>query len=231
MLLDVTPQFYEAEPIKYEKLSLWYLFHYVRPYKKAMMQLVIGLLAGSLLQLVFPFLTQTIVDQGIGHRNLNFIQLILAAQLMLVFSRTLIEVIRRCILLHISTRVNVSLISDFLSKLMRLPMRFFDSKLAGDLIRRIEDHNRIESFLRYCAGYLQLENIPDFYSVQSGIYRLGEVVHAKTGRPQPKKFRADVCQSEQSDAAYLRHAGYKVAGLRAAETLGMGKYTSFSVPH
>lgn len=120
MLLDVTPQFYEAEPIKYEKLSLWYLFHYVRPYKKAMMQLVIGLLAGSLLQLVFPFLTQTIVDQGIGHRNLNFIQLILAAQLMLVFSRTLIEVIRRCILLHISTRVNVSLISDFLSKLMRL---------------------------------------------------------------------------------------------------------------
>ena len=97
MLLDVTPQFYEAEPIKYEKLSLWYLFHYVRPYKKAMMQLVIGLLAGSLLQLVFPFLTQTI--------------------------------------------------SDFLSKLMRLPMRFFDSKLAGDLIRRIEDHNRIESFL------------------------------------------------------------------------------------
>lgn len=66
LLLDVTPQFYEAEPIKYEKLSLWYLFHYVRPYKKAMIQLIIGLLAGSLLQLVFPFLTQTIVDQGIG---------------------------------------------------------------------------------------------------------------------------------------------------------------------
>lgn len=147
LLLDVTPQFYEAEPIKYEKLSLWYLLHYVRPYRKAMMQLILGLLAGSILQLVFPFLTQTIVDQGIGHRNLNFIQLILVAQLMLVFSRTLIEVIRRCILLHISARVNVSLISDFLSKLMRLPMKFFDSKLAGDLIRRIEDHNRIESFL------------------------------------------------------------------------------------
>ncbi|WP_290396373.1 peptidase domain-containing ABC transporter [uncultured Bacteroides sp.] len=147
LLIDVTPQFYEAEPIKYEKLSLWYLLHYVRPYRKALVQLVVGLLAGSILQLVFPFLTQTIVDQGIGHRNLNFIWLILAAQLMLVFSRTLIEVIRRCILLHISTRVNVSLISDFLSKLMRLPMKFFDSKLAGDLIRRIEDHNQIESFL------------------------------------------------------------------------------------
>lgn len=147
LLIDVTPQFYEAEPIKYEKLSLWYLLHYVRPYRKALVQLVVGMLAGSILQLVFPFLTQTIVDQGIGHRNLNFIWLILAAQLMLVFSRTLIEVIRRCILLHISTRVNVSLISDFLSKLMRLPMKFFDSKLAGDLIRRIEDHNQIESFL------------------------------------------------------------------------------------
>lgn len=147
MLVDVTPQFYETDPIKYEKLSLWYLLHYVRPFRRAMLQLVIGLLAGSVLQLVFPFLTQTIVDQGIGHRNLNFIQLILIAQLMLVFSRTLIEVIRRCILLHVSTRVNVSLISDFLTKLMRLPMRFFDSKLAGDLIRRIEDHKRIESFL------------------------------------------------------------------------------------
>ncbi|MDE5676257.1 peptidase domain-containing ABC transporter [Phocaeicola sp.] len=147
LLIDVTPQFYETEPIRYEKLSLWYLLHYVRPYRKAMVQLMVGLLAGSVLQLVFPFLTQTIVDQGIGHRNLNFIWLILAAQLMLVFSRTLIEVIRRCILLHISTRVNVSLISDFLSKLMRLPMKFFDSKLTGDLIRRIEDHNQIESFL------------------------------------------------------------------------------------
>lgn len=147
MLLEVTPQFYETEPIKYEHLSLWYLLRYVRPYKKMVLQLVLGLLGGSLLQLVFPFLTQTIVDQGIGHRNINFIELILIAQLMLVFSRTLIEVIRRTILLHISARVNVSLISDFLAKLMRLPMRFFDSKLAGDLIRRIEDHQRIEIFL------------------------------------------------------------------------------------
>ena len=147
MLIEVTPQFYETEPIQYEKISLWYLLRYVRPYKKMVVQLVLGLLGGSLLQLVFPFLTQTIVDQGIGHRNLNFIQLILIAQLVLVFSRTLIEVIRRTILLHISTRVNVSLISDFLAKLMRLPMRFFDSKLAGDLIRRIEDHRQIESFL------------------------------------------------------------------------------------
>lgn len=115
--------------------------------QEMIVQLFLGILGGSILQLIFPFLTQTIVDQGIGHRNMNFIQLILVAQLMLVFSRTLIEVIRRCILLHISTRVNVALISDFLVKLMKLPMRFFDSKLAGDLIRRIEDHRTIEAFL------------------------------------------------------------------------------------
>jgi len=147
MVLETTPQFYETEPIKYESISLWYLFKYVRPYRKMINQLIIGLFLGSLLQLILPFLTQTIVDQGIGHRNLNFIQLVLIAQLVLVISRTFIEVIRRTILLHIGTRVNVALISDFLTKLMKLPMRFFDSKLAGDLIRRIEDHKRIETFL------------------------------------------------------------------------------------
>ncbi len=147
MLLEPTPQFYGAEAIKYEKISIWFLLKYVKPYRSMIKQLIIGLFLGSLLQLVLPFLTQSIVDQGIGHRNLNFIQLILLAQLMLVISRMLVEVIRRTILLHISTRVNVSLISDFLTKLMKLPMQFFDSKLTGDLIRRIEDHKQIESFL------------------------------------------------------------------------------------
>ncbi|MDR3327397.1 MAG: peptidase domain-containing ABC transporter [Prevotellaceae bacterium] len=147
MFLETTPQFYETEAIKYEGISLWFLLNYVKPYRKMINQLIIGLFLGSLLQLVLPFLTQSIVDHGIGRRSLNFIQLVLIAQLVLIVSRTFIEVIRRTILLHISTRVNVSLISDFLTKLMKLPMRFFDSKLAGDLIRRIEDHKRIESFL------------------------------------------------------------------------------------
>ncbi|GHT27086.1 ABC transporter ATP-binding protein [Bacteroidia bacterium] len=147
MFVETTPQFYEAEAIKYEGISLWFLLKYIKPYRSMIKQLIIGLCLGSLLQLALPFLTQSIVDQGIGHRKLNFIQLVLIAQLVLVASRMLVEVIRRTILLHISTRVNVSLISDFLTKLMKLPMRFFDSKLAGDLIRRIEDHKRIESFL------------------------------------------------------------------------------------
>lgn len=147
MQLELTPQFYNTIPMEYDNLSLSYLLKYVRPYQKMVVQLLLGMLGGSILQLIFPFLTQAIVDQGIGHHDMNFIQLILVAQLVLVFSRTLIEVIRRFILLHISSRINIALISDFLAKLMRLPMRFFDSKMAGDLIRRIEDHKRIELFL------------------------------------------------------------------------------------
>lgn len=147
MLIEPTPQFYETKPIQYNKISLLYLIKYLHPYKNLIAQLIFGLFVGSILQLVLPFLTQSIVDQGIGNMDLHFIQLILIAQLVLVGSRSLVEIIRRWILLHISTRVNVSLISDFLVKLMKLPMRFFDTKMAGDLIRRIDDHKRIEVFL------------------------------------------------------------------------------------
>lgn len=90
-----------------------------------------------------PFLTQSIVDVGINTRNTPFIYIVLAAQLMLIFSRTMAEFIRRWILLHLSTRINLSIISDFLVKLMQLPMSFFDSKKIGDILQRIEDHSRI----------------------------------------------------------------------------------------
>ena len=102
---------------------------------------------GSLLQLVFPFLTQAIVDTGIGGKDIGFVWLVLSAQMMLLFSRTAIDFIRSKILLHISTRINISLISDFFIKLMKLPMNFFDTKLMGDLLQRIEDHRRVERFL------------------------------------------------------------------------------------
>ncbi|WP_352422471.1 peptidase domain-containing ABC transporter [Proteiniphilum sp.] len=173
MMLETTPQFYETDPVKYESISLWFLLKYVRPYKKMVTQLIIGLFLGSLLQLLLPFLTQSIVDQGIGHRNLNFIQLVLIAQLVLVLSRTIIEVIRRTILMHISARVNVSLISDFLIKLMKLPMRFFDSKLAGDLIRRIEDHKRIETFLTQSVLSILFSGITIIvFSIVLAVYNL-----------------------------------------------------------
>lgn len=148
LLLEPTPSFYEQEPDKVEtKIGFASLFRYVRKYKRLVFQLFIGLLLGSLIQLMLPFLTQSIIDVGINTRNVNFIYLILAGQLMLFISRSSVEFIRRWILLHLSTRINISFISDFLLKLLKLPISFFDSKMIGDLLQRIEDYNRIERFL------------------------------------------------------------------------------------
>lgn len=147
LLLEPTPDFYKAEDENLNKSSFRFLFSYLRPYKKFITQLVLGMLLGSILQLIFPFLTQSIVDFGINNRDINFITLILIAQLTLFFSRAAVEFIRSWILLHISTRINISLISDFLIKLMKLPVGFFDTKMIGDIMQRIGDHRRIESFL------------------------------------------------------------------------------------
>ena len=123
------------------------MFKYLKPHKKLIWQLVLGLVFGSLIQLIFPFLTQSIVDYGIANNNLSFITLVLIAQMVLFVSRMSVDFIRSWIMLHISTRINISLISDFLIKLMKLPIGFFDTKMTGDLMQRIGDHNRIESFL------------------------------------------------------------------------------------
>ena len=147
LLLETTPDFYQAADEKINKSGFKFLFSYLRPYKKIIVQLFLGLLLGSLLQLIFPFLTQSIVDKGINTQDLNFVTLIIIAQLVLIFSRTIVEFIRSWILLHLGTRINISLISDFLIKLMKLPVSFFDTKMIGDLIQRIGDHRRIENFL------------------------------------------------------------------------------------
>ena len=148
LLLEPSPEFHEAElDEKRGTVGFSRLFGYLFAYKKLLIQLVLGLLAGSILQMVFPFLTQSIVDVGVNTQNLNFIYVVLAAQLMLFAGRTSVEFIRSWILLHISTRINISILSDFLIKLMRLPLSFFDVKLFGDLMQRISDHHRIEVFL------------------------------------------------------------------------------------
>ncbi len=147
LLLEPTPDFYIQDDEHLDKSSLAFLFFYLKPYKRYIAQLFVGMLTGSLLQLVFPFLTQSLVDFGINHQNLNFIYLVLIAQLMLFFSRMSVDFIRGWILLHISTRINISIISDFLIKLMKLPVGFFDTKMIGDIKQRIEDHHRIEAFL------------------------------------------------------------------------------------
>jgi ATP-binding cassette subfamily B protein len=124
-----------------------FLFQYLFRYKRLLIQLVLGLLAGSLLQLVLPFLTQSIVDIGVQNQDMKFVYMVLFAQLMLFMGRTTIEIIRGWILMHISSRINISLVSDFFVKLMKLPISFFDVKLTGDIFQRITDHHRIEMFL------------------------------------------------------------------------------------
>ena len=149
LLLEPTELFYtqkETESLPSQR-RLKFLWSYLKKYKRFFTQLILGLLIGSLLQLVFPFLTQAIVDTGIEGKDIGFVWLVLLAQMMLLFSRTAIDFIRSKILLHISTRINISLISDFFIKLMKLPMKFFDTKLMGDLLQRIEDHRRVEQFL------------------------------------------------------------------------------------
>ena len=149
LLLEPTEQFYAQNDTKAvpTQSRVKFLWSYLKKYKRFFTQLILGLLLGSLLQLIFPFLTQAIVDTGIGGKDIGFVWLVLLAEMMLLFSRTAIEFIRSKILLHISTRINISLISDFFIKLMKLPMKFFDTKLMGDLLQRIEDHRRVEQFL------------------------------------------------------------------------------------
>ncbi len=148
LFLQPTPAFYEKqEERKSEKRSFAFLFGYFRQYRRYFGQIILGLLIGCILQLIFPFLTQAIVDVGIKHRNISFIYLILIGQLMLTISRTTVDFIRRWILLHISMRINISLVSDFFIKLLKLPMSFFDTKLMGDLLQRMSDHSRVEKFL------------------------------------------------------------------------------------
>jgi ATP-binding cassette subfamily B protein len=147
LLIEPSPDFYSQEDEKPNKSGFKFLFSYLKPYRKFIAQLILGLLIGSVLQLVLPFLTQAIVDRGISNQDLSFVTLIIIAQLVLIVGRTTVNFIRSWILLHLSTRLNISLISDFLIKLMKLPVAFFNTKITGDLIQRIQDHRRIENFL------------------------------------------------------------------------------------
>ena len=148
LLLEPGVNFGQVEDeFKAREKSFASFIRYLLPYKKLFFQLLLGMVLGSLLQLIFPFLTQAMVDVGIGNRDLGIITLILIAQLMLFFSQLTVGYIRSWILLHINSRIDISLISDFLQKLTSMPLHFFDSKNTGDIMQRIGDHGRIKSFL------------------------------------------------------------------------------------
>ena len=148
LLLEPGPEFYDREEdVKDKKRELSFFFRYLTPYKRELFQLILGMLTGSILQLIMPFLTQSLVDTGIRDSNLSFITLILIAQVVIFVAQLSVGFIRSWILLHMNTRINIALISDFLAKLMHLPLHFFDTKMVGDIMQRIGDHNRIESFM------------------------------------------------------------------------------------
>lgn len=148
LVLSPTPDFYgyEDDEKKGEK-NLGYFARYLLPYKSQILQLIAGLGVTSIMALIAPFLTQAVVDQGISNNNLSFVTLVLIAQLVLAATQMAVSFIQGWITLHMNTRINIALISDFLAKLMKLPIRFFDTKNIGDIMQRIGDHGRIESFL------------------------------------------------------------------------------------
>lgn len=148
LLLEPTPHFYEKEEEeKKAKSSFRFLAEYLHPYKKHVSYVFLAMIFGSLLSLIFPFMTQSVVDYGIHKQNFHFIHLILISQLLLFIGSTIVDMLRNWILLHINTRMSVSMISTFLIKIMKLPLSYFESKNVGDLSQRINDHHRIEKFL------------------------------------------------------------------------------------
>ena len=213
-----SPDFYVQPGDKEDGLSLTYLAGYLRPYKQLIFQLFIGLGVGSLLQLILPFLTQSIVDTGINTRNLNFIYIILIAQTMLFLGRLSVEFIRSWILLHISTRLNISILTDFIIKLMKLPMGYFDTKMTGDIMQRMNDQGRIQSFLTgstlsiifsmfnlvVFTGVLAWYNLNIFFIflISSVIYTLWIIYFLKKRRALDFK-RFDISSKNQSSVVQL----------------------------
>ncbi len=147
MILEPTPRFYTEENDSKDKLSFEYLINYLRPYSKFIIQLLLSLLTGSMISLIFPFITQSVVDYGISNSDLNFIFVALIAQVALTFGQMANDLIRSWLMLHMTTRISISFVSDFLFKLMRLPISYFDVKMTGDIMQRINDNSRIQSFL------------------------------------------------------------------------------------
>ena len=187
LLLEPTPKLNKTNLAEEEKeFGFSFISQYVFRYKKFLLQIVIGLIAGSLLQLILPFLTQSIVDVGIKNQDIHFIYLILFAQVFLFIGKTGIEIIRSWILLHLSTRINISLISDFFIKLMNLPISFFDVRMTGDILQRINDHKRIERILTTSSlnvlfsmvNLLIFGVVLAFYSLKIfGVFFLGSILY------------------------------------------------------
>ncbi len=147
LMLEPTPKFYEEKGDEERKFGFGYILGYLRPYRLSIVQILLAMLVTSVISLILPFITQSVVDTGIGTGNISFVVMLLIAQLVLTIGQMANNLIRSWLMLHTTSRVSISLISDFLCKLMRLPIAFFDSKMVGDIMQRIGDYNRIQTFL------------------------------------------------------------------------------------
>lgn len=147
LLLEPNSEFYDQEEDKNKAKGFSFLLPYFRPYKKLIQQLFIGLFVATVIQFILPFLMQSVVDIGINHRDIPFIYLILISQLVLILSQTLVSIFREWILIHITSRFNIKMISDFLYKMLKLPVSYFDSRNTGEHLQRITDHTRIQNFV------------------------------------------------------------------------------------
>ncbi len=187
LLLDPSLDFHKSQKtITNDKLDLWHLTKYLKPYSRYIVHLFISLLVGSGLSLIFPVLTQSVVDIGIGDSNINFVIAILLAQVSLTVGKSFNDLIRNWLMLHVTTRISISLIADFLSKLMRLPISFFDSKRVGDLLQRIRDFSRIQNFLTgslisivmAIVGFIAYSSIVATYNLLIfGIFLAGSIIY------------------------------------------------------
>ena len=147
LIIEPTPAIFDVEQEKKQTGGFKFLYKYFSLFRKYLFQLLLGLLLVSFIQLLIPFLTQSIIDIGINNNDIGFIYLILFAQLALIIGRMSVEFIRGWMLLHIGSRVNIAIVSDFLNKLMKLPVSFFETKHTGDILQRVDDNNRVEDFL------------------------------------------------------------------------------------
>ncbi|PTS97817.1 ABC transporter ATP-binding protein [Pedobacter sp. HMWF019] len=218
LVLSPAPEFYNQGGSPTKVLDLTYMSSYLFKYKKLIIQLILGLGVGSLLQLILPFLTQSLVDVGINTRNLSFVYIIVIAQTMLFLGRMSVDFIRSWILLHMSTRINISILTDFLIKLMKLPMSFFDTKMTGDIMQRMNDQGRIQVFLTgsslntifslfnfiifaFVLAYFNL-NVFIIFAISSFLYCLWVIFFLKKRRELDFK-RFDISSENQSSIVQL----------------------------
>jgi len=145
LLLEPTPIFYKNVN-KRKEINIKYFLQYVKPFNRFFFQLLLGLIISSCIQLIFPFLTQIMVDKGIDGKNVPVLILILSGQLMLTFASIIVHFMQSWIVLYVGTHINVTMVYDFLQKLIQLPINYFDTRMSGDILHRIADHSRIEEF-------------------------------------------------------------------------------------